>query len=536
MAIKDLFAEGVEAGWNIINASRLEKDLRIEADVAIIGTGAGGGTAAEILARAGLNVVMLEHGPLKTSNDFNMREKEAYRDLYQESVSRLSEDGSITILQGQSVGGSTTVNWTSSFRTPDQTLEHWEKEFSVKGLSSQEMAPWFEMMEQRLGIQDWTVPPNQNNDALRRGCEELGYSWKTIPRNVKGCWNLGYCGTGCPTNAKQSMLVTTIPEALKRNASLVFLCEAETFSLDQKGVRSLTCRAMDQTARVPTGQKVLVTARHYVLSGGGINSPALLMRSQAPDPNQLLGRRTFLHPTPMSMARFREEVAPYNGAPQSIYSDHFQWRNGTTGSMGFKLETAPLQPALAANLFAARGTRLAERMSQLPYTQNMLALLRDGFHEESQGGQVKIRKDGSPILDYTLTNYAWNGVRRALLTMAEIQFAAGAESTLPLHLEADYVSTMAAARKQIDHLSLERYLTKIGSAHVMGGCAMSEDPGKGVVNSLGEHHQLENLSVIDGSVFPTSIGANPQLSVYGIAARFATHLARKLGREPLLAA
>ncbi|PNB69753.1 GMC family oxidoreductase, partial [Pseudomonas sp. FW305-BF6] len=74
-----------------------------------------------------------------------------------------------------------------------------------------EMAPWFEKMEQRLGVAPWLVPPNANNDVIRKGCEKLGYAWHVIQRNVRGCWNIGYCGMGCPTNAKQSMLVTTIP-------------------------------------------------------------------------------------------------------------------------------------------------------------------------------------------------------------------------------------------------------------------------------------------------------------------------------------
>ena len=80
----------------------------------------------------------------------------------------------------------------------------------------------------------------------------------------------------------------------------------------------------------------------------------------------------------------------------------------------------------------------------------------------------------------------------------------------------------------IDRLSLELYRTRLGSAHVMGGCAMGEDPKQAVTDSLGRHHQLENLSIHDGSLFPTSIGANPQLSIYGLTAKLATLLAERL--------
>ena len=203
--IKDPVLEGIASGWDVTDAQDMTNGTLLQADVVIIGTGAGGGTSAEILAASGLRVLMLEEGPLKTTNDFDMQEISAYRDLYQENAGRMSKDGAISILQGRCVGGTTVINWTSSFRTPEQTLNYWREHFGVKSASPAEMAPWFETMEQRLNITDWVIPPNENNAVLSRGSEKLGYHWKVIPRNVAGCWNTGYCGTGCPTNAKQSM-------------------------------------------------------------------------------------------------------------------------------------------------------------------------------------------------------------------------------------------------------------------------------------------------------------------------------------------
>ncbi|CAM3606193.1 GMC family oxidoreductase [Parendozoicomonas haliclonae] len=529
MAIKDLFAEGVASGWKVHNASRFTEDQTFETDVVIIGTGAGGGTTAEILSQAGLRVLMVEEGHLKSSNDFNMDERDAYSTLYQEAIGRQSKDGAITILQGRAVGGTTVINWTSSFRTPKPTLDFWESEFDVKGCSDAEMASWFEDREERLNVETWQVPPNPNNAVLQRGCEKLGHEWKQIPRNTKGCWNLGYCGTGCPTNAKQSMLVTTIPEALKKNAELLFLARANHLVHDGDTISGLVCHAMDSKCVEPTGKKIFVKAKHYVLSGGSINSPAVLLRSSAPDPYQLTGKRTFLHPVPMSLAIMPEKVDGYYGAPQTIYSNEFLWRDGVSGAMGYKLEVPPLQPKLAAALFRAKGQDLAHDMDDLPNANVMLALLRDGFHEQSQGGKVEIRNDGTPVLDYEITPYIWEGARHALLSMAEIQFAAGAKSVRPHHYGAPHYKSWKEAQTAIESLNLRPYDTLIGSAHVMGGCPMGENKERTLVNSLGEHHYLENLSVIDGSVFPTSIGANPQLSIYGQAVRMATHLKQRLG-------
>jgi choline dehydrogenase-like flavoprotein len=141
---------------------------------------------------------------------------------------------------------------------------------------------------------------------------------------------------------------------------------------------------------------------------------------------------------------------------------------------------------------------------------------------------VGVRSDGSPVLAYPLTPFVWDGVRRALAAMAEIQFAAGATSVLPVHERARTAGSWAEARAAIAELPLEPLLTRVVSAHVMGGCGMADAPARGVVDSLGRHFQLGDVSVHDGSVFPTSLGANPQLSIYALAARNATALAGRL--------
>ncbi|KRW70342.1 GMC family oxidoreductase [Pseudomonas sp. TTU2014-096BSC] len=527
MPVIDPIAEGL-ARWTTYDGSRLDRDISLEADIAIVGSGAGGATSAEILSAAGFKVLLIEEGPLRSSRDFDMQEPRAYASLYQEGIGRTSKDGAITILQGRAVGGSTLVNWTSSFRTPVPTLEHWAQEHAVVGHGEADLAPWFERIEQRLGIEPWAMAPNANNQVIRDGCARLGYSWAVIPRNVRGCWNLGYCGMGCPTNAKQSMLVTSIPATLENGGELLYLARAERLEIANGRVTELQCLGMDARCVAPNGRKIRVRARHYILAGGGINTPAILLRSEAPDPHQRLGKRTFLHLVNFSAAQFDKVINPFYGAPQSIYSDQFQWDDGTCGRMSYKLEVPPIHPALAATLLGGFGAESALRMEQLPHTNAMLALMRDGFHPDSAEGRVQLRGDGTPVLDYRMTAYTWNGIRRAYHSMAEIQFAAGARAVLPLHSDADYVKTPAAARRMIDTLSLELYRARLGSAHVMGGCAMGEDRRGAVVDSLGRHHQLENLSIHDGSLFPTSIGANPQLSIYALAAKLSSLLADRL--------
>lgn len=530
--IADPIRAGLAAGWKVIDASGLTDNRTIEADVAIIGTGAGGGVTAEILSLAGLNVVLIEEGPLKSSSDFKMREAQAYPTLYQESAARKTKDKAINILQGRAVGGSTTINWTSSFRTPIDTLNYWQKTFGLKDYSSEALAPWFSMMEQRLNIGVWLTPPNENNALLKLGAAKLGIPAAAILRNVKGCWNLGYCGMGCPTNAKQSMLITTIPSALSHGATLLTRTRAEKLVFKGDKVEDISCIALDVSGLAPSGKTISVRAKHYVVSGGAINSPALLMRSQAPDPNGLLGTRTFLHPAVISAALFEQKVEGFTGAPQTIYSDHFLDTQPINGPIGYKLEAPPLHPLLFASTMQGFGAQHAAMMNQFAHAHALLSLLRDGFNEQSVGGTVQLRDDGSPVLDYPISDFVWDGVKRSLLSMAEIQFSAGAKSVYPVHEMAEGYTNWTMAKKGIEALPYKPRITRVVSAHVMGGCTMSDDSKLGVISSNGRYHGLSNLSVHDGSLFPTSIGANPQLSIYGITARLASNLASQLTGRP----
>ena len=167
-------------------------------------------------------------------------------------------------------------------------------------------------------------------------------------------------------------------------------------------------------------------------------------------------------------------------------------------------------------------------MKKLPYIHSMLALHRDGFNDQSIGGTVELNELGLPILDYPLTDIFWRSAKASLLTMAEIQFAAGAKQVQPIHLDASLANNWRSAKYMIENLSMSALQLSVFSAHVMGGCAMGADEKGSVTNAYGQHHQIGNLSIIDGSLFPTSLGVNPQLSIYALAKRNAVQLSENL--------
>lgn len=522
----DPFVQGMARGWKVLDARSMSPKT-LTCDVVIIGSGAGGGITAEVLKQAGLKVLIVEEGPLKTSTDFRQNEAEAYATLYQEGGARQTMDRAISVLQGRCVGGSTVVNYTTSFRTPTDTLNHWRDELGLKEITSQALQDSFAYVEQRLHIKPWEAPLNRNNALLEAGLKARGLTPQRIQRNVKGCWNLGSCGMGCPTNAKQSMLVTTLPAALQGGATLVHHLRAERFEYGQGRVQRLVARPVALSGD-PAGEPIVIQADHYVLAAGGINSPALLLRSDTPDGPGLIGRRTFLHPVAFSAARFDENVEAWAGAPQTVYSDDFVRRSSLNPGIGFKIEALPLHPGLAAVLWGGVGHDLMQRFKGYAATQMLHGLLRDGFEPESQGGRVHLNLDGSPLLNYPLTDHVKAGFKRAWLAMAEVQFASGARDVLPLHEQAKPYTNLAEAARAIHALSDVPHHLGAGSAHVMGGCPMGTSPEKGVVDQHGRHWSLKNLSIHDGSVLPTSVGANPQLSIYGLAHRFSVGLVQHL--------
>jgi choline dehydrogenase-like flavoprotein len=515
------------------NGSTLDKDLVLDADVVIVGTGAGGGYSAEILTHAGLKVVMIEKGGHYTAKTFSQNEAEAFPMLYMDGGQQRTKDKGFVVLQGRAVGGSTTVNWTSSFRAPDITLNHWVDAWGVKGFAPAAMAPHFDAVEKRLDIRAWDlVPPNANNLALARGCEKLGYPWQLIKRNVNGCANSGLCGLGCPINAKKGMLVTTIPSALDQGAVLVSCAEVTQIVHDGKRATAVEALAMDKFGNTPTGRRIRVNARHVVVAAGAIRSPALLLRSKVPDPSGQTGKRTFLHPAAVSLAKMPDAVAGFRGAPQTVYSDHFWLPEGKlfgAARLGYKIEVTPVFPVFVAALVdKSFGPESAELMKQLPYLQTIVALHRDGYNAHEKCGSVEVQGDTGVTLDYPIDDYLNNSLVNSLLEIMEIQFAAGAEYVIPMHIDGRRLNSMADARAWAESTPMGLLRMLAGAAHVMGGCAMGADAERSVVDEWGRHHVIENLSVIDGSVFPTSLGVNPQETIYAIASKNATALAKAL--------
>jgi choline dehydrogenase-like flavoprotein len=504
-----------------IRDARAEPNMAVECDFCVVGSGAGGSIAAAVLAEAGARVIVVEEGGHFTRKDFNMQESWAYPALYQDQGNRATDDLSIMILQGRAVGGGTTVNWTSSFRTPEATLELWARRHGVVGLDAATLAPHFEAVERRLSIHEGSLDDvNPNNRKLLEGAQKLGWQPELIRRSVKGCARLGYCGMGCPIDAKQSALITYVPDALASGATLFTNARAKLVESDRGRAKGVVCEVRNSEADPHGKHRFVVYARRgVVLAGGAINTPALLLRSKIGS-SAVVGRRTFLHPTVPLVALYDEPIEGFYGAPQSVTCRHFVDRGDR---VGYFLETSPVHPMLAAVAFPGFGGAHQGFMAQLAHAQATVALLVDGHHDD-EGGRVTADIDGHIRLSYRLPPALREAATDAIKNMARLQLAAGAREVVTLHEEPVSIRSEAELSR-IDTVTFGPNRHALFSAHQMGGCRMGEDPAHSVVNSRGRHHEIENLWIVDGSIFPTSLGVNPQLSIYAHARLFAQAIA-----------
>ena len=503
----------------IYSHRELTTSQEIKCDVCIIGSGAGGGMLAEGLAQAGMDVVMLEAGEHRTQKDFNMDEGIAFARLYQEGGLRATDDLSITILQGECVGGTTTINWTTCFRTPNEILELWQQRYGLTELTHANLAPHFEAVENRLNISEWPKElANANNQIIFRGCKALDWESTPLRRNVKGCANSGYCSMGCPVNAKQGMLITTIPSAVEAGMRLYTNTRADVLVEKNNRIDSIAASVWNPETRRKTGVSLTIRPKITISACGAINGPALFLRSGIND-NGRVGLRTFFHPVVAIGALFDEPIHGFYGAPQSASSHHFFDRGPT--EIGYFIEAAPTHPMLAATAASRFGAAAQAFMSKLSHMGFLIAIHDDGIIEGDDGGQIGLRSDGRLSIQYPIRAPLARAFQHAHRSLAQLAMAAGAKEAQSLHI--DPVRIHQAS--DIDLLDRKQYGALehgIFTAHQMGGLAMGSDPKWSVVNPEHRHHRIQNLYVVDGSVFPTSVGVNPSQTIYTLAHRART--------------
>ena len=504
----------------IYQAKEITEDLYLTPDVCVIGSGAGGAVAAAKFAAAGKSVVVLEEGGYFTKKDFTMREGEMSPKLYQDRGSRATSDLSMIILQGRTVGGTTTVNLGSSLRTPGPVLDYWKKSYGVQGFTLWDLEAPFDEVEDRLNIHPvMEGDVNVNNQVLLEGAQKLNLEYSLLKRNVGRCMGLGMCSLGCPINAKRSMHLTYLQDAVSNDALIFANCSVKRLVPDGGRIVEVQGVFLNEPEDASVGprisalpHKVSVRPKVVVLAGGAINSPGLLLRSKLRDLYLRTGKHTFFHPILITTGIFDRPIRSYEGIPQTVAV-----KRAPEGSrMGYAIYTLAVHPRQAATGMAGFGFHHRKIMKEISNLNVLIGHIIDGFDRSEQGGTVSITKEGGLKIDYAYTPQFWATAKVMMKEMAQIQFAAGAREVVTGHEEPIHLFSEKELYK-IQDASFEPLKVFMATAHQMGGCAIGRDSSVSVVNSDLRHWQYENLYVIDGSIFPTSVSVNPQETICAFA-------------------
>ncbi len=501
-----------------LTVTAIDQDTTLECDVVIVGSGAGGGAAAGVLAAAGLDVIVIESGDYYDDQDFDGSEFGALTRFYM-GAPQASHDQSVGLLAGSCLGGGTVVNYSTSFRTPDDVRAEWASH-GVPAFTSDGYGASLDAVCERLGVNQEHNEPSTRERKLQEGCVKLGWHVDAMPRGVRHCAQgreCGYCGLGCRVGAKQSVVKTWLSDANSAGARLIVRTKVKRVLVEGGVARGIAGRTVE-------GHHLTVRAKAVVAAAGAIHTPALLKRSGLSNPN--IGKHLKLHPATAVWGVFDEELKPWEGVMQALYSDQHR---DLDGGYGVKYETAANHPHLFISFAPWRGAdqhfRLMEGLSS---TVPLGVLLRD-----RDGGEVRVGRDGEPVVRYRLSDFDARHVRTGIDGAAQILEAAGARRIFSSQAQlASYEPGKAGGRQgfmaDVDAAGLGPGQLVMGSFHIMGSARMGGSPATSACDPDGQTWDVGNLYVFDGSAFPMASGVNPQISIQAIANMGASGLASRL--------
>jgi len=512
-----------------------------EVDFAIVGTGAGGGTLAAKLAEAGFSVVAFDAGPFwRPLEDFASDER--HQDKLYWLDERISEGDDPIELgsnnSGRSVGGSTVHYQMVALRFRPE----WFRSRTALGYGHDWPVDWRRMwkcyaeVENALKISGPLTYPwgpkrgrypyrehelNASAEVLARGCEDLGVDWSACPTATVSarrgmsphCVYRGFCKIGCATNAKQSTLNTFIPRALAAGAEIRDLSVVTRVETGADGRATGVLFHRD-------GQVRRQRARHVVVAGYSIETPRLLLNSASPhhpdglaNSSGLVGRAIMVHTNHAVWGRFEKEIRWYKGPPSLAVCEHWNYADDEKDFFGgyAYMSQGPLPTDFAKTLAEAEGIfgmDLRRRMADYNHMAGLKIV-----------GETMPRERNRVLLADETDRY---GVPLARVTYSHCDN----DRHLVTHsLDFMQQALLAAGGQELFQSG--------GTAHLMGGCRMGFSPEDSVVDGDGRSWDVDNLWVCDGSLFPTSGGVNPSMTIMALAVHMADRIKTLAGQGAL---
>lgn len=496
----------------------LEREQTLEADVVVIGTGAGGAAAAYELASKGLAVVILEEGNYYDRRDFNGKLTEVIPKLYRASGGTVAVGNTvIPVPVGRSVGGTTTVNSGTCLRAPDRVLNEWAKT-GMPGFTPEEMAPYFESVEEMLQVQ--RADPKYVGaigDVIKEGAHKIGLK-ETHPlmRNAVGCDGQGLCQFGCPTDAKQSTNVSYMPRALAQGAFLFTGMKAERLKFQGNRVTGVEARGVAKDGIV---RHLSIKANHVVVSMGTFFTPLFLQANGIKSP--WLGSNLSIHPAGAVTGFYPDR----NFANTSSIPQGYGVSDWADSDIMFEGGTPPfVAHGLLSPLTGYDFVDFTESYQNTGYFGFMIK-------DQSRGKVRRGLHPDIPLITYNMNKRDFSLFLKATRALAKMHLRAGAEyvhlgglSKYPRIYTENMIDEVIESGLKPRHFAMTAY-------HPLGTCRVGANPGSGVCDSDHQVFGFEGLYVMDGSSVPSSLGANPQVTIMAMASRAAQQLAEKITEQ-----
>jgi choline dehydrogenase-like flavoprotein len=503
--------------------------VELEADVVVVGSGAGAGVMAAELAKGGRSVLVVEAGPFVDESTMPRDELDAYGRLYLNYGLLTTWDGSITMLAGSGVGGGTLVNWMTCLDTPAEVRAEWARDHGLEGIDGPAWVADVATIELELGVGPAPLIPPKD-ELIRRGAIALGWESGVIRRNATDCGDCGSCPFGCRRGAKQSGIRVHLATAIARGARV--LDRARVISLlwaADGSIAGVAGRLAPASADAPADagtRAFTVRARQVVLAAGALRSPAILQASGVGHPS--IGRYLRLHPVPVIGAIHDEPVDMWRGTMQAVRS--LEFGTDEAARRRYVIESAPGHLGLLALVLPWEGSAAhADLMAKARHFSPLIAITRDGGE-----GRVRLTRAGRVRIDYRRDELGRATARHALVSMARLARAGGASEIVALGMPLrrhqvddgpDESRRFAAFERSLAAMDFRPHRGLIASAHQMGTLRMGANAADHPADPDGRLRRdsrgsvIRGLYVADTSTFPTAIGVNPMVTVMAMARR-----------------
>ncbi len=498
---KPLFIDGAEA----------DKDISIDTDVCVIGSGAGGAAAAYTIAKAGMKTVILEEGRYLTGEDFTQKPVDALSTAYRDH-GFITSFGTppIIIPLGKSVGGTTTINSGTCYRMPSSVIKNWHDQYGIDWLTCNEYSRLASFVEKEIHVEP--VPERifgKNSGLFRKGTEALGLAGAPIPRNAYECDGCAFCAFGCPRDAKYGTMLNFIPDAIKHGATLYSNTKAVKLVINNNRVEGVKGAFLDLHGK-PTSKRITVSAKYVVVSAGAIYTPVFLKKNGLKHPR--IGKNLHIHPAARVSAMFGERVDGWVGVPQGYNIHHYV-------NEGIFIQGQFVPPSVLSQSIPFVGSRHSALMDRYAYMGSFGALISDTGSGSVSPGLV------SPMIFYNLSKEDHVRMIKSIAITAKVWFAAGAKEVHTQIATRPVIHSAKDADELKDKLP-PAWALELMAFHPMGTAMMGGDENTAVVKPDGETYEVKGLYVADASLFPTSTKLNPQITIMSMATKVGEEISR----------